>query len=231
MRGTKMVNKLLTLFIVCAGVVLAVVVSGMFGHNPADSFRNLFSSHREVTKETIEEKKELKRMVASETAMTCFAHSIWHAGWLNGDGNTDKAVLIGVVVMNLSTAKPTDLCTVFSQGLYELPTLRTSETQKSYIVHEVEIVSAQSSPSARAVQYSKAMEIAQKIETSTDYRALVPSAMAKAKCATKLLRARFGWLIWSTAGARDAIRAALVQENGPPVYLASDGTELFGKCP
>ncbi len=225
-----MARGILQLGTALAVLAIVIVVAGVFGHSPWQSIREAMYGKPVITKETIAEKKAEQKIVADENRLACLAHLIWHAGWLNGDGNKDKGVLIGVVARNLQEEVRTDMCTIFSKGLVELPEKRTPKTEKSYILHQMEVVTVQKKPTGRSVQYADALEVAQHVESAKDPASLLAPAYLPARCAKHLLRKRFGPLVWWTAGNRDDVREALVAQYGEPVFTASDGTEFFGRC-
>jgi hypothetical protein len=214
-------------------LLTVVIILGALGLDPWKGPRKLFSTEKEITKKSVEEKREVRKITADTNSMQCFSHQVWHAAWLNGVGDKTTALLVAVATRNLVERKsgPTDYCTIFTTGKAELPDKRTSTTEKSYIWREVEVVSGQSSTSARTAQYGDAEKIAEKVAATETYRALLPSELSHARCVEKFLRKKFGWLIWTTVGARHNVRAAFVAQYGDPVYTAPDGTEFFGKCP
>lgn len=212
-------------------LVVFLTAASIFGHSPIDKLRELVKGKEVITKEVIEEKKATDKVIADENRLACLAHLIWHANWHKGDGNPEKAALIGVVAKNLQMhLKEIDICTIFSDGLIELPEERTPETVDSRIYHLMEVVSVQKGTTTRSVQYSDAFEVAQKVMTAQDPATLLTPEYQPARCAKHLLRARFGPLVWLTAGSRKNIRDALVAQHGEPVFTATDGTEFFGRC-
>lgn len=229
-----MPKAIINLGIAIIVLLIVVTIIGALGMDPKSGFRKLFFKEEEITKQAAEEKREARKETAQLNAKTCFTHQVWHAAWLNSDGNKKTALLAAVTTRNVKEypQAPTDYCSIFTAGKAELPDAgnRTKETEKSYIVRDVDIVSGQSSTKARTAQYDEAERIVEKVLATADYRALLPPELAAAKCARKFLRARFGWLISWSAGNRKNIRDAIVAQYGEPVYRAPDGMEFFGKC-
>lgn len=211
-------------------LIVVAIVADLLGHSPLDKIRELVKGKEIVTKEALEEKRATDKVVADENRLACLAYLIWHANWLNGNGDREKAMLIGVVAKNLQKVLNTDLCTIFSNGLIELPEKRTPAAHDFRIHHDMKVVSTQASTPTRSVQYADALTVAQKVNSAEDPVALLAPRYRSARCATHLLRAKFGWLVWSTAGKRANIREALVAQHGEPVLTAADGTEFFGRC-
>ncbi len=214
-----MVRGLIGLATVTMFAVAMVVGLGALGFDPWAGFRMLFRDKADIEKITVDERR-----------VQCLALEVWHTAWLNGEGNLDTALLVGVTAANAADRAHLDQCTVFEQGIIQLPTdVRAREG--AYIKRSVEAVTAQASATyARREQFGHAVQIARTVLTAKHIADVVPERYRAARCVFKLQRARWGFLVRWTAGDKDALRSVLEQEAGPPVYTAPGGTVFFGMC-
>jgi hypothetical protein len=220
-----MVNKLTTLAILAASIVLVWMIGSILGVDFVARLQTIMTS-----------KEVQEKMTLDESDQVCLALEMWH-GAQKGVAGKRVMRLIGVTALNYKLTAPREenMCVIFEKARILLSKAHPAESLRgvSFLpIRKVGWVLSEASGTTGSATYTEARGIARELLDAVTVgkapASVLPKELSDYGCATKLIRSYGGLLDNRIPGGFKTIQEDFLKEGLIPKQPI-DGTQLF--CP